>query len=142
MKTLAYVLFVGSVLLASALARADVKIPYSEVAYQTPIQIEQVTADYANLELLLAGTLPNPCFSAPTAILIPDAKAPNTFVIRLLSPLPTGMCVSQIKPYATVVDLPTLARASQLSFENKAVYVIRTEGYDFEMQVSGADLNR
>lgn len=133
-----YALYVAIVLIVAGTARADEIYPID--IYQTPVQISHVGVDYHARELLVVGELPNPCYQEPKAELIKDSNAPNTFVIRLSSPIPTNMCVTKIKTYDTIISLPELAKAAQLNLEEKATYVIKTEGYPFEVVLVGSDL--
>ncbi|NJM10288.1 MAG: hypothetical protein HC883_05360 [Bdellovibrionaceae bacterium] len=118
-------------------------MPFSKMSGpQTRIQIQAVAVDQVNLELMLGCFLPNPCTANPSATLVQDDNSPNTLILRLSSPIPTDLCVSKIVDHSTIVNLPVLAQNSQVGLNDKAVYVIKTEGYDFEMQVLGSDLMR
>lgn len=144
MKKLAFILYVGCVLMFSAFARAELAMPFVVAAanFQAPVAIDAIGVDEANLELQIEGYLPNPCFSSPNATLVQDINNPNVLVLRLTSPVPTDMCVSRRADFRTIVNLPVVAQNSQLNLADKAVYVIKTEGYEFEMQVLGSDLMR
>ena len=135
-----YALYVAIVLLVAGTAKAD------EIALlgteQIPISISHVDVDHESLELLVAGHLPNPCYPNPSAHLTQDPENPNTLVLHLSSPLPINMCVTRIKEYNTVVSLPALVRSAQLNLEDKALYVIKTEGYEFELPIAGSELLR
>lgn len=133
-----YALYVAIVLIVAGTARADEIYPID--IYQSPVQISHVGVDYQTRELLVAGELPNPCFAEPTAQLVKDADSPNTLIIRLTSPIPTSMCVTKIKNYDKIISLPELAKAAQLNLEEKSSYVIKTEGYPFELVLVGSDL--
>lgn len=144
MTKLVFILYVGCVLMFSAFARAtEMRMPFVTTAsVQTPAHIEGVGVDQVNLELLITGYLSNPCVALPSASLTADINSPNTLVLRLSSPLPTKNCVSMTKDFNTVVNLPVLAQNSAISIEDKAVYLIKLEGYEFEMQVLGSELMR
>jgi hypothetical protein len=142
MKVIAYTLFVVSVLLVSAFARAEA-LNFAEFSAAAPMKlmnINQVTVDVTGTQLYIAGLLPNPCYQNPNPVLVPDANDPTMLILRLTSPLPTNNCVDRIKPYATIADLPALAQAAELQLDDKAVYVIKTEGYDFQTKIVGAEL--
>jgi|GEM_PF-5666744 len=143
MKKVAFILYVGCVLAFSAFARAEVAMPFSKNSnFSTPIQIESVAVDKTNLELLVGGFLPNPCTQLPSASLVQDIQNPAVLILRLSSPLHTGNCVSRTIDFSTVVNLPVLAQNSQVALDAQSVYVIKTDGNDFEMQVLGSDLMR
>lgn len=137
-----YVLYVAAVLLFAGTVRAE-EVPFqqfTEVEYHSSVPVTDVAVDYQALNLLVAGHLPNPCFTTPSAQMTQDTENPSTLIVRLSSPTPNSLCVSQIKPYKTIVNLPELARAAQLNLENKALYLIKIVGYPFEMQVAGSAL--
>jgi hypothetical protein len=72
-----------------------------------------------------------------------DPKNPEVLIVRLLSNQPKdGFCVLPIRPFHTEVNLSALVQASQVPLNDKAVYTIRTEGFEFETQLPGAQLNR
>jgi len=144
MKKLAFVLYVSCVLVFSAFARAEVAMPFVAAAsnLKTPVQIQEIAVDQVNLELLIGGFLPNPCFQLPSATLVQDIENPATLILRLSSPVPTDVCVSRTIDYSTIVNLPILAQNSQIGLDDKAIYVIKTEGHEFQMQVLGSDLMR
>ena len=143
MNKLTYTLYVVSVLLISGLARANASaLDPVQILYQSPVQIGQISADAAKLELLIAGSLPNPCYGNPSAMLTKDLQDPTVLILRFSSPIPMNLCVSQVKYFSTTVDLALLAQASQINLEDKAMYLIRTEGFDFEMQIPGFSLKK
>jgi hypothetical protein len=143
MKKVAFILYVGCVLAFSAFARAEVAMPFSKnSAYTAPIQIESVAVDKANLELLIGGFLPNPCTQLPSAALVQDLENPAILILRLSSPVPTDVCVSRTIDFSTVVSLPVLAQNSNVVLDPNAVYIVKADGNDFEMQVQGAELMR
>jgi hypothetical protein len=142
-----FILYVGCVLIFSAFARAqDLSMPFTAMADkgQANVHVEGVAVDQENLELTIAGYLPNPCFAEPIASLEQDVNEPNVLIVRLKSPIPTKYCVSMIKDFATPVSLPELAQSqgTELSLEEKALYLIRVQGSAFEMPVMGSDLMR
>lgn len=134
MKIVAYVSFVIAVLLLSAFARA------SEVQYERLVQVDQLAPDLTQKQLKVQGTLPNPCYNAPSVSLTPDANDSRVLILRLASPLPMGICPSVVKPFTSVIDLPTLAFASQVPVDQKAVYLIKAEGSEFSIEVPGSSL--
>lgn len=143
MKKIAFVLYVGCVLAFSAFARAEVYMPFSKLSQnQAPVTIEHVSVDRANLELFLSGFLPNPCTAEPTATLAQAYEEPNTLVLQLVSPYNPGVCITKTSDFNEVVSLPALAQHSQLYLDSKAIYTIKTVGYEFELQVLGSDLMR
>lgn len=141
MKTLAYALYVVTVLLISGLARANAAtLDQVETQYQTPVTIAQISVDAAKAELLIAGSLPNPCFGSPSAMLTQDTQNPNVLILRLSSPLPMNACISRVKYFTANVVLPLLAQASRVKLDSKTVYTLTVDGYEFEMKIPGSDL--
>jgi hypothetical protein len=141
MKTLAYALYVVVVLLISGLARANAATLESiQTQYQTPLQITQVSFDVAKSELMIAGSLPNPCYGNPSALLTQDPQSPNVLVLHLSSPSPKDSCISQVKYFNTGLALPVLVQASRINIEDILVYTLKVEGYDAEMKVLGSQL--
>ncbi len=138
-----FVAYIFAVLFFAGTARAEINPTELAVTYakmQAPVQISQVNLDPQALQLFITGNLPNPCFSEPYAQLTPDLDNPNTLIIRLSSPIPTSMCVARVKPYRTVVSLPALAQAAQIRLHDKGTYLLKTEGYPFEMMINASDL--
>jgi len=81
MKTIAYALYVLTVLLISGLARANADtLMHTTTQYQTPATIEQVTVDSSKTSLVVAGSFPNPCYTAPSAMLVQDSANPTVLV--------------------------------------------------------------
>lgn len=145
MKPLFYTIYALTVLLFAGFARAETVTLMKVVnsgpqKFRSPVQISEVGVDIQNLKLSIAGRLPNPCFQDPSPVLIQDKNNPNVLVLRLISPVPTNACMARIKDYDTVVSLRQLAQAAELPLEDKALYVIHTEGFDFSLPVSGQDL--
>jgi hypothetical protein len=142
MKTIAYTLYVVTILLVSGLARANASSLFdaTQAQYQTPVHITQVSPNAAKLQLFVGGSVPNPCFGNPSAMLTQDTSNPTTLILHLSSPIPLDQCVSKVKYFTTVVDLPILAQASLVNLDDKALYLIKMEGFDFQMTVSGSDL--
>lgn len=147
MKTLIYTIFALTVLLFAGFARAEtlmnvVNGKTDGQKFRSPVAITEVGFNQQNMSVAIGGRLPNPCFQDPTAVLVLDRNNPNTLILRLISPTPTVDCMARIKPFETEVHLPLLAQASELPLDDKALYIIRTEGYDFSLEVSGQDLQR
>ena len=143
MKTAVVVVYVAAVLLFSAFARAEMVIPFSTgEAPSTRILIDEVYANEVTLELDIHGRLANPCHALPTARLSQDLNTPNTLVLRLSSPLPLEACVSPVAKYVGLVSLPETAQVSNLQLEDKAIYLLKVEGSEFEMMVLGSELMR
>ena len=135
-------LYVVAVLLFAGTVRAQgfQSEVISMASMQTNVPISQVALSTEGLELLIAGTLPNPCYGKPSAQLVQDPLAPHTLVLRLSSPIPTSMCVTKVMPYKTLVNPPDLAQAAHLQLSDKGVYLLKTEGYPFEIQINASDL--
>lgn len=131
-------------LFISTFAYADFqpKMPFSNPAeYKSPIRIWDIQVDAMKMTLYVNGALPNRCYGQPFATLVQDEKHPNTLLLRLSSQKPTSpYCISQEQPYSAVVNLPVVAQSSQLEIEDKSLYLIKTEGYEFSVQVFGSDL--
>ncbi len=144
MKKIAVILYVGCVLAFSAFARAEeMSMPFVTAAIkQKPAHVQDVAIDPVNLELLINGYLSTPCEAIPSATLIPDLNDPNVLILRLSSPVPTNNCVSMTKDFSKLVSLPVLAQNSALNVEEKALYLIKMEGFAFEMNVLGSELMR
>lgn len=143
MKKLAFVLYTVSILLISGLSRANAMTlteASAHTKYQSPVTVVKVTPDLAHLDLRIDGSVPNPCYGQPAAMMTQDAKSPDTLIVRLSSTVPMDQCIWKMSDVTTVVALPLLAQASQLQLEEKALYLIKVEGSDFEMQVTGTDL--
>ena len=146
MKYIIYTFYVVTVLLFSGFARANTLMAMvkADEQFRSPATIDSVgfaDPNHQTLDLQITGYVPNPCYLNPSAILIMDKNDPNTLIIRLISPIPTTFCIQRIKDFSTIVSLPQLAQASQLPLEDKAIYVVKTEGFDYSLQVSGQDLN-
>lgn len=146
MRTLIYTIYALTVLLFAGFARAETLMTVVNKTdgpkFRSPVAITEVGFNQQSLSVAIGGRLPNPCFQDPTAVLVIDKNNPNTLILRLISPIPTESCMARIKPFETEVNLPLLAQASELPLEDKALYVIRTEGYDFALEVSGQELKR
>lgn len=143
MKKLAVVLYVGCVLVFSGFANAAMVMPFSKASNQTkPVQIETIAVDQVNLELFIRGFLPNPCTQMPSATLVQDLENPAVLLLSLSSPVSTEICITRTVDYSTVVNLPVIAQNSQIGLDDKAIYVIKAQGNDFEMQVLGSELMR
>lgn len=143
MKKIAFVVYVGCVLLFSAFARAEMAMPFVTASTNQPkVEIIAVGLDEVNLNLEVEGFVPAPCFAIPSATLTPDLNSPNTLVLSLTSPVPTGSCVAKREKFETVVNLPAEAQESRLSLDDKALYVIKVEGYEYEINVLGSELMR
>ncbi len=143
MKTILFTIYVVTVLLFSGLARANTimsVLPVQKPNFNSAVMVQHVAIDQFRLALLVDGRMPNPCYQDPSAVLVLDKNAPNTLILRLISPSPSTNCIAKIKEFRTLVDLRQLAQASELPLDNKSMYVIKTEGFDFAMEVSGQDL--
>lgn len=149
MKAIVIGLYVVCVLLFSAFAHAEgifnpIYINSDKTIQQMQpasanIHIEDVQmADNYSLEI--SGLLPSPCYKAPSASLTVDAQAPNVLILHLTSPLPTQACVSPVATYVTTVSLPLLAQKAGLALVKKAHYLVKTEGFNFAVEVTGAEL--
>lgn len=142
MKKIAFIIYVGCVLVFSAFARADVMMPFSkQTGYAAPIQIESVVLK-DNLDLAVSGFLPNPCTHVPTASMIQDAQNPSVLIVLMTSPQFNDICISKTADFNTVVNLAVIAQNSQVQLNPRTVYLVRTQGNEFAVQISGADLMR
>ena len=143
MKTIAYTLYVVTVLLISGLARANAEtLDSMQTSYQTPVQVSQVVLDSSNVSLNIAGSLPNPCFGAPTASLTQESDAPEVLVLRLTSPIPMSACISRVKYFNANVELNRIVQASHVKIEGKTVYTLKVEGSEFSLPIYGSELIR
>ncbi len=142
MKYIIYTLYVVTVLLFSGFARANtlMSLVNADEQFRSPATIYNVGVDHQTLDLEISGYVPTPCYQEPSAVLIQDKNDPSTLILRLVSPIPTAFCIQRIKDFSTIVSLRQLAQASQLPLEDKANYVVKTEGFDFSLPVSGQDL--
>jgi hypothetical protein len=137
-KTLAFALYAVSILLISGLARAATIEEVTQPQYQAPAQIHQVSAE--GLDILIAGSLPNPCYGHPGVMLTRDGQNPDVLILHLSSPIPMGACVSLVKNFTAEVQLPLLTKASHLNIEPERTYMVKVEGSEFAMEVPGSDL--
>jgi hypothetical protein len=128
MKYIIYTVYIATVLLFSGFARAQT------------VTIDEVYVDHQTLDLEVSGYVPTPCHQLPTAVLTFDHLNPRTLVVRLVSPSHGDYCIQRLKNYSTIVPLRQLARASRLPLEASVLYVVKTEGHDFSIAVSGQDL--
>lgn len=143
MKKIAFVIYVGCVLLFSAFARAELAMPFVALkSDQTPVQIVAVGLDETTLHLEVDGYIPNRCFSIPSAALTQDLNSPNTLLLRLTSRPPAGPCTEKREKFETVVSLPAEAQKARLQLQDKALYVIKVEGFEYEINVIGSELMR
>lgn len=143
MKTLIYTVYVAAVLLFSAFARAEMAMPFSTfLPTLAPVAINEVAIAQETLDLKIDGHLPNSCYSEPSAVLVQDPENPNVLSLRLSSPVPTAICHARIQEYSKIVNLPVLAQNSQIVFANDAEYLVKIEGFDFELLVPGSALNK
>lgn len=139
MKAIVITLYVACVLLFSGFARAE-SLFSANGEMMSPVAIDHVEIKHAEFALEIFGLLPSPCYKQPTATLVPDAENPNVLILRLSSPYPTMACIAPTARYETLVSLPALAQSSQIPLHNKAKYLIKTEGFAFEVEVLGSDL--
>lgn len=142
MKAIVITIYVACVLLFSGFARAEglFSTGVGVANYQIPVQIEHISLNAADVSLDVYGYLPNPCYSQPAASLVQDQQDPTVLILRLTSRAPTTHCVSPVVEVQTTVNLPYLAQSLQLPLENKAKYLVKTEGYEFTFEVLGSDL--
>ena len=145
MKTVAYALYVVIVLLISGLARANA-MPIKgiesvvQTQYQSPAKISQVVFDASKSELVVAGSLPNPCFGNPSAMLTQDSSNPSVLVLRLSSPIPMDACISRVKFFTANVELAKLIQVSHVKLDSGANYTLKVEGSEFELPIAGSSL--
>jgi len=144
MKKLAFALYVVSILLISGLTRANAAELFTkQIQYQGPVNIHQVAADMAKMQILVAGSVPYICYGDPSALMTQDAATPTTLVVHLTSKIPTdSYCAAAVKYFSTSLDIPILVQVSQVQIDPKALYTLRVEGSDFSVQVPGSDLKR
>jgi len=143
MKTVAYALYVVTVLLISGLARANASTLDSiQINYQTEVQVSQVSLDSSKTALMIAGSLPNPCYENPSAMLTQDSDSPSVLVLRLSSPIPMDACISRVKYFTSSVELLRLVQASHVKLDSVVVYTLRVEGSEFELPILGSELMR
>lgn len=146
MRTLIYTVYALTVLLFAGFARANTLMNVAngktDGKFRSTVAITEVGFNQQAMSIAIGGRLPNPCYQDPTAVLVMDKHNANSLILRLVSPTPTVDCMAMIKRFETEVNLPLLAQAAELPLDDKALYVIRTEGYDFALEVSGQDLKR
>jgi hypothetical protein len=104
------------------------------------VQISQVTLDASKAELMVAGSLPNPCYGQPSAMLTQDSAQPNILILRLTSPSPMNACVSRVKYFNAPVELLRLIEAAHLNLDVNVNYTLKVEGSEFELPLPGVDL--
>lgn len=140
MKKLIFV-YIVSVLLFAGFAHASVTTNFlTQVQYQAPITIQQVSLAPNGRMLYLGGVLPNPCYTVPSAMLTQSQDNPNVLVLHMTSPTPLHACIAKVKPYLATVNLPFLVQVSKIQIDKNAQYLITTEGSNFKVEVSGSDL--
>jgi len=141
MKYIIYTIYAVTVLLFSGFARANTLMnAYHANQAESAARIYDVTVSQT-LDLHVAGYVPTPCHSDPSAVIVQDSSNPQILIVRLVSAAPTmSACVFRTKDFATVVPLRQLIRASQLPLVDEASYVVKTEGYNFAIEVKGSDL--
>lgn len=144
MARLAFILYVGCVLMFSAFARAEsLAMPFTTLSQKTSsAHLTEVTIDQTNLDIYIAGWLATPCEAIPDATLTPDFENPQVLVLRLSSPSLTRNCMAKKQDFEKVVNLPVIAQNSGIHFTEKAIYQVKVEGFPFVMNVIGAELLR
>ncbi|MGZ3722073.1 MAG: hypothetical protein ACXVA9_04025 [Bdellovibrionales bacterium] len=146
MKTVAYALYVVTVLLISGLARANAATLSSfeavQPSYQTPVQVSQVSLDSSKVALMIAGSLPNPCYGTPSAMMTQDSDTPNVLVLRLSSPAPMDACISRVKYFSADVELLRLVAAAHIKLDGNTTYTLKVEGSEFALPIQGSELMR
>lgn len=147
MAKIAFILYVGCVLMFSAFARAEsLKMPFTNMNMTALTgkqpKIEAVGFNEATLELAINGYVPTLCDTVPTATLTEDIESPNTLILRLSLPSHKELCNYKTKEFDTVVSLPVIAQNSIVKIEERALYQIKIEGYPMVMNVHGSELLR
>ncbi len=140
MKKIAIALYVVSILLISGLARAEAATlaSLSQAQYQVPTRLTQALAD--GLTIKAVGELPSPCYGQPSAMLTQDLQNPTQLTLHLSSAVPMEICIARVTDFVTQIDLPFLAKASQVRLEKNVVYLIQVDGLDFSLSANGSDL--
>jgi hypothetical protein len=144
MARLAFILYVGCVLMFSAFARAEnLAMPFTTLSQKTSsAHLTEVAINQTSLDLYIAGWLATPCEAIPEATLTPDIENPQVLVLRLSSPSLTTNCMAKKQDFEKIVNLPVVAQNSGIHFTEKAIYQVKVEGFPFVMNVVGAELLR
>ncbi len=143
MKALIYSLFVTTVLMFSAFARAELSLPFFQAGEpQHIVKINDVRFTEGSSNVEISGYLPTQCYLQPTPQLIQDLSQPNVLVLRLVSSLHSklGYCTAATEDFTLVWNLAELAQASQVEIKAGEVYDIKFEGYPEVMRVTAAEL--
>lgn len=144
MKSTICSLYILSVLLFSAFARAEMAMPFAVISEDdTAVYDVEVTRAEGPFALQITGFLSNPCVKKPTAHLIQNPENPSHLMIRLSAPSHNnGMCILPMQGFMTVVDLPEAAQRSEVYIDDTHDYVVTVEGADFQMEIPGQELLR
>lgn len=142
MKYIAYTVYVVTVLLISGFARANAATLASvtQTQYQAPVTIIDAVVDPISVKLFIDGSLPNPCYGTPSAILTQDSTNTGILVVRMTAPIPVRDCIATLKYFNSDVELPRLVHASRVKIDAKATYVLKVDGSDYEVQIPGSAL--
>ena len=140
MKRLAYILYVVAVLLISGLTRAHAEVAPFATEHQVPVHIGSVTVAAGKLQLTIRGFLPNPSFGLPSVSV--ESFDNNVLLLRVTAEAPAAgrMYELRYQEYVATVDVPTLVQGLALPVNANATYLIKTDGYEFALSVSGSDL--
>lgn len=138
-----YTIYAVAVLLFAGFARAEVSLfHFAEAQRSATLPINDVRADYQRLVLEVTGSLPSPCYKQPVAQLEQSSQDPRVLILRLTSPTPIKSCIAPVTSFESRVLLPELAKRSRVKLNSDELYVLKTEGFDFQMQVTGIELLR
>ena len=133
MKKVAFGLYVAVVLLFSGLARAEAAQNFNPI-------IRNVMVAENVLALQINGVLPNPMTEQPVARLVQDLEDPSILILVLTAKHYEGISIAPVQNYSVTVSLPQLARDAGLEVTEKAIYILKVKGHDFQLQFSGSDL--
>lgn len=130
MKKILLLVYIAGALTASALAHAAI------VVNVTSAQLDQQT-----LNLTVSMSLADPCLGQPMAQMTRSEKDPMVLNVEFVTQeFGSGYCVQRIVNSQTEVSLPMLAKAENISVDQKAIYTVRIKGSDYQYLVSGSDL--
>ncbi len=134
MKKLFVLTYIIAVLLFAGFARA-------EDLRRTQLQILNIAEnDNSRWTVHITGPLKNLCVRSPEAVLVQSEREPHVFILKVTARVTGELCAQAIAgPYSLKPDLRVLLQQTGAELVPNHVYMIKADGYPFEMQFTGAD---